>query len=64
MDAGHGEETVELEDGREAGPRWAQLEEEVCGLWRQKADILGTVVQISTSNLFMRCAARLVFEKE
>ena len=26
----HAEETVELEDGREAGPRWAQLEEEVC----------------------------------
>lgn len=26
---GHGEESMELEEGREAGPRWAQLEEEV-----------------------------------
>lgn len=30
---GRGEETVELEEGREDGPRWAQLEEEVRVVW-------------------------------
>lgn len=28
-DDGHGEEKIELEEGRATGPRWAQLEEEV-----------------------------------